>query len=517
MTDEKESKNSDCCTAMTITPDSTVIASGYQSGIIRIWNISTSKIVMTLSGHKEKINSLVFTPDGQTLVSGSEDRKIIIWDAFKGQLLKVLRGHWGSITCLAVNKNGSLLASGSTDKKIKLWDISREWKRIKDLKNHKDSISKLLFSPDDSILASSSWDHTILLWNVGKEEIIAELKGHFGPVMDIAFTQNGKQLFSCSSDGILKTWDIEKRREIKQITTIKDALTTLAVDSKGKYLSWGAKDKLIRLYSLEANKLLKTIEYHKTAILDIEFNPKVDALISLSQDGELQIWSIEKLLEEEELGFFAKAKEAIKTGEVKQMFSDIWNKSFGKILSSEDTKQEDQIEVKMLEELPNLISLMKDGEQLLIKDLTTRYNCSAILAEKVLVQLLKEKKVTGSFNPFTGIFVVSRDSPSEIIQMEETSIDEVEFSQTCFYCGNPLEINAISCPSCNNEIAHCPVCKLNIDFDDVVGVCVFCGSKGHLSHMKEAVKVTGFCPVCRKELDWDTEITPFTRKPKKET
>jgi hypothetical protein len=34
--------------------------------------------------------------------------------------------------------------------------------------------------------------------------------------------------------------------------------------------------------------------------------------------------------------------------------------------------------------------------------------------------------------------------------------------------------------------------------------------------MKEAVKVTGSCPVCRKEISWDSEITRFKREPKKE-
>ncbi|HUU77072.1 MAG TPA: hypothetical protein VMX55_01915 [candidate division Zixibacteria bacterium] len=517
MTEEINSQSTDICTAITISPDSTIVVSGYQSGVIRLWNITTSKIVMTLEGHKDKINSLVFTPDGKNLISGSADRRLIVWDAFKGDLLKILRGHWGSVTCAAVNSMGTILASGSTDKRIKLWDIKKDWKKIRDLKGHKDSISKLMFSPSDDLLASSSWDHTILFWNFDKGEKIAELKGHFGPVFDMAFSIDGKRLFSCSSDGILKLWDVGQRKELKQITSIKEALSSIAIHPNGKLISWGAKDQLIRLYNLEENQLKKTIKHHETAISDLLFTPKGDSLITLSQDGDLQIWSVEKLLEVEEPGFFAKAKEAIKSGGVKQMVGDMWSKSIGKILAPEELKQNEQLEKKMLEELPSLISVMKEGEKLQIKDLVDRYNCTHQLAEKVLVQLLKEEKVSGSFNPFTGIFNVVRESPSEIIQIEEDESYDVELSQTCFYCGTPLELNAIICPSCNKEIAHCPVCKLNIDFDDVVGVCVFCGSKGHLSHMKEAVKVTGFCPVCRKEMDWDTEITPFTRKPKKET
>jgi len=44
--------------------------------------------VLTLKGHRNKIQSVVFSPDGDKIVSGSGDRTIKIWDLSDPGLIK---------------------------------------------------------------------------------------------------------------------------------------------------------------------------------------------------------------------------------------------------------------------------------------------------------------------------------------------------------------------------------------------------------------------------------------------
>ena len=284
--------------------------------------------------------------------------------------------------------------------------------------------------------------------------------------------------------------------------------------SIGIIIAYGTIENKVILYNLAENKELRVLDGHQDVVINVVFNPINQLLATLSQDGEMKIWNLDKLLEEKAPGIFAKAKEAIKSGGVKQLVENFWSKSVGKLLVGE--QDTDQIKNQMIEELPELISVMKDEETMSLKDIQERYKCSQNLAEEVIIHLLKIGKISGTFNPFTNILTVNRKSPSEIVQFEEIPDETVEMDQTCFECGAPIRVNAIYCTSCGKEIVNCPVCKLNIDFDDKVGICVHCGTKGHLSHIKEAVKVSGFCPICRTEMDWDTEITEFQRKAAKE-
>lgn len=515
---EEEKAGQDICSVVAFIADGSVIASGYDSGVIRLWKLETKKELLVLHGHKDRVNSLVFSPDGKILASGSSDRKIILWDPFRGEIIKTLKGHGGAINSLTFNKNGTLLASGSSDKRIRIWSAKKNWKKIKELKGHDDSVYGVKFSPDDKLLASASWDHSVRLWEPEEGKLIMELTGHFGPVYDLDFSPNGKTLVTCSSDGIIKLWDLEKGIELKQLASLSSAIWSVAFHPKRKLIASGSTDHLVRLLAIETGRVLKTLKGHKELVTDVVFSPNGELLLSSSLDGSIQIWNVDKLLEEK-TGVFSKAREAIVSGGIKRFVGEILTKSKEKIRGSKEQmgkeKTKEELRKKMLEELPEIISLIHNGDELKVTEIQERYNCDQRLVEEVIIKLLKEEKITGSFNPFSGVFMPYSGQPSEIIQTEDPMADLVELDQTCFYCGNPITVDAKFCPACHEEVAVCPVCKLSINFDESVGVCVYCGSKGHLNHMREAVKVTGFCPVCHKSMDWNSEITEFKRSPSK--
>jgi WD40 repeat protein len=511
--------NVEICTTVTFTPNSSVIATGYDSGFIRLWNVESKKELLVLKGHKEKITSLLFSPDGKLLISGSLDRRIIIWDAYPGHIIKILRGYWGAVTSLAINNTGTMLASATADNRIRLWNIKKSWKKTHELRDHVNTITKIAFSPTSNLLASASWDHKIMIWKVANGKKVGELKGHFGPISDLAYSSDGRVIVTGSSDGTIKVWDAEKVKEISVIASVDSSISSVAYHPIRRVIVAGSHDKIVRIWDAKTNKIINTIADHKEAILDVSFSSNGLLLLTLSVDGDIKIWNVNELLGIKDTRLLTQVKEALKFDNVKRVVSDVWDVTIGKLVDKkEDKSQDKEIEttrVKMLQELPELFALMKDKEEMSLADLQTKYNCDQTLAEEVLVTLLKEGKINGSFNSFTGVFSVYNKQPEDIHE-EELSSASTDLTKTCFYCGEPIDESLLTCPACDEEIARCPVCKMTLNFDSELGVCIFCGVKGHLSHMKEAVKVTGSCPVCRKELSWDSEITSFKREPKKE-
>ncbi len=507
------------CSAATFTPNSSVIATGYDSGFIRLWNVESKKELLVLKGHKEKITSLLFSPDGKILISGSLDRRIIVWDAFLGHIIKILRGYWGAVTSLAINNTGTMLASATADNKIRLWNIKRNWKKTQELKFHVNTITKIAFSPIANLLASVSWDHKIVLWKVANGKKVGELKGHFGPISDLSYSSDGKVIVTGSSDGTIKVWDAEKVKEIRVIAAIDSSISSVAYHPKRRTVAGGSHDKIIRIWDTKTNKIINTITDHKDAILSVSFSLDGSLLLTLSVDGDIKIWNVNELLGIKDTRILTQVKEALTLDNVKRVVTNIWDETFGKLVDKKEEKvldnETEALRVRMLKELPELFSLMQDKEEMSLTDIQTKYNCEQSLAEDVIVTLLKEEKINGSFNSFSGVLTIHKVH-SDDIHDEELPLVSTDLEQTCFYCGEPIDDSLVACPACKEEIARCPVCKMNLDFDSELGVCIYCGVKGHLSHMKEAVKVTGSCPVCRKEISWDSEITYFKREPKKE-
>merc|ERR1719231_690948 len=89
--------------------------------MVRIWDVVTGKVLHTLSGHTDQIDSVAYSPDGAHVASGSDDNTIRIWDAATGKCLHTLSGHKQMVNSVAYSKDGAHLASGSSDNTIRIW------------------------------------------------------------------------------------------------------------------------------------------------------------------------------------------------------------------------------------------------------------------------------------------------------------------------------------------------------------------------------------------------------------
>ncbi len=113
-------------TAGTLSPDGSMALSAGNDNSIRLWELSSHKLIQTFKGHTSTITSLAFSRDGKTFVSGSLDRTVKVWDTASGQLLRTLTGHSDTVTGVAFSPDGKLVVSASADKTVLFWDATRE-------------------------------------------------------------------------------------------------------------------------------------------------------------------------------------------------------------------------------------------------------------------------------------------------------------------------------------------------------------------------------------------------------
>ncbi len=70
-----------------------IVAAGYADGSIKIWDLTSTSVLISFQGHKSAISILKFDRSGTRLVSGSSDSSIILWDLVGEEGLFKLKGH----------------------------------------------------------------------------------------------------------------------------------------------------------------------------------------------------------------------------------------------------------------------------------------------------------------------------------------------------------------------------------------------------------------------------------------
>ena len=155
-------------TALALSPEGSVLASGGKDGRIHLLDVATRTNMTILRGAESTVTALAFVPDGTILFSGEENGTIRAWDAHSGEALDIGNSFSRAsipITALAFSSSTRFLAIGDAIGEILLLDIDTNNETSISTK-HSRKITALIFSEDDTTLVSGSEDGTILLWNM---------------------------------------------------------------------------------------------------------------------------------------------------------------------------------------------------------------------------------------------------------------------------------------------------------------------------------------------------------------
>lgn len=209
-------------------------------------NNETQKV---FKGNTTHIWSIDYAPERNKLTAGSYDFKIKVWDVPSESIFLTLEGHEKSTLPVAFSPDEKYIVSGSLDKTVKVWN-AQTGECMKTLERHTENIYDVEFHPTGKYFASASGDHTIRLWNIETGEVVKTYAGHEKGVLDIEFSPDGEHLFSASFDGTIILWQTRTGKKLYSFVEHEGTINTIAISKDGNYMASGGDDKRILLWKL---------------------------------------------------------------------------------------------------------------------------------------------------------------------------------------------------------------------------------------------------------------------------
>ncbi|KAK6942734.1 Small-subunit processome, Utp12 [Dillenia turbinata] len=203
---------------------SSLIASGYADGSIRIWDCEKGTCEVTFNGHKGAVTALRYNKSGSPLASGSKDNDIIIWDVVGETGLFRLRGHRDQFTDVLFLDSGKKLVSSSKDKFLRVSDLETQH-CMQIIGGHHSEIWSVDIDPEERYLVTGSADVELRFYTVkhelGVNEHVSSLEengtltdgqvdvveAHGGAIQSIAMIPEENGFVTGSADHEVKFWE----------------------------------------------------------------------------------------------------------------------------------------------------------------------------------------------------------------------------------------------------------------------------------------------------------------------
>lgn len=245
------------------------------------------KLMRVISGHLGWVRALAVEPDNQWFASGAGDRTIKIWDMASGTLKLTLTGHISTVRGLAVSDRHPYLFSCGEDKMVKCWDLETN-KVIRHYHGHLSGVYTLALHPTLDVLVTGGRDGVARVWDMRTRSNIHVLSGHKGTVADVKCQEADPQVISASLDSTVRMWDLAAGKTMGVLTHHKKGVRTLATHPKEFTFATGSTGS-IKQWKCPEGAFMQNFDGHNSIINTLAVNEE-NVLFSGGDNGSVSFW-----------------------------------------------------------------------------------------------------------------------------------------------------------------------------------------------------------------------------------
>lgn len=245
------------------------------------------KLHRVISGHLGWVRCATLEPGNEWFATGSNDRTIKIWDLASCQLKLSLTGHISAVRGLVVSARNPYLFSCGEDKLVKCWDLEQN-KVVRHYHGHLSACYAIDLHPTIDILVTCGRDSSARVWDMRTKSNIMTLSGHSNTVADVKCQSVEPQVITASHDCTVRLWDLAAGKSRAVLTNHKKSVRSLALHPR-QYTFASASPDNIKQWKFPDGNFIQNLSGHNAIINCLAVNSD-GVLVSGADNGTLHMW-----------------------------------------------------------------------------------------------------------------------------------------------------------------------------------------------------------------------------------
>lgn len=245
------------------------------------------KLYRVISGHLGWVRCCAVEPGNEWFATGSADRVIKIWDLASGKLKVSLTGHISTVRGLAFSHRHPYLFSCGEDRQVKCWDLEYN-KVIRHYHGHLSAVYSMALHPNIDVLVTAGRDSTPRVWDMRTKAMIHTLVGHTNTVASVVCQGVEPQIITASHDCTIRMWDLVAGRSRATLTNHKKSVRAVVLHPT-VYMFASASPDNIKQWKCPEGKFIQNLSGHNAIVNCLAVNSD-GVLVSGADNGTMHLW-----------------------------------------------------------------------------------------------------------------------------------------------------------------------------------------------------------------------------------